>query len=69
MCLVASIGTRRGALESKLKIPPAIALSGFGMEQDIESYREAGVDAELTKPVSFQKLEMTINQFFGPRII
>jgi PAS domain S-box-containing protein len=46
---------------------PAIALTGFGMDQDINRYREAGFDAHLTKPVNFQKLEMIINQFFGER--
>jgi PAS domain S-box-containing protein len=44
---------------------PAIALTGFGMEQDINQYKEAGFDAHLTKPVNFQKLEMIINQFFS----
>jgi CheY-like chemotaxis protein len=46
---------------------PAIALTGFGMDQDINRYREAGFDAHITKPVNFQKLEMIINQFFGER--
>jgi PAS domain S-box-containing protein len=44
---------------------PAIALTGFGMDQDIHRYKEAGFDAHLTKPVNFQKLEMIINQFFS----
>ncbi len=44
---------------------PAIALTGFGMDQDITRYKEAGFDAHLTKPVNFQKLEMIINQFFS----
>jgi len=46
---------------------PAIALTGFGMERDLERYRESGFDAQLTKPVNFTRLEMTINQFFGAR--
>jgi CheY-like chemotaxis protein len=33
-----------------------IALSGFGMEQDVRRSREAGFDYHLTKPVSFQDL-------------
>ena len=41
---------------------PAIALTGFGMEEDIAKCAEAGFDAHLTKPVSFQKLEMMIHQ-------
>jgi CheY-like chemotaxis protein/two-component sensor histidine kinase len=44
---------------------PAIALTGFGMDQDINRYKEAGFDAHLTKPVNIQKLEMLINQFFS----
>jgi CheY-like chemotaxis protein len=46
---------------------PAIALTGFGMDQDIERYKAAGFDAHLTKPVTFQTLEMIINQFFSDR--
>lgn len=41
---------------------PAIALTGFGMDDDIAKCREAGFDAHLTKPVNFQKLEMIIHQ-------
>jgi signal transduction histidine kinase/CheY-like chemotaxis protein len=44
---------------------PAIALTGFGMDQDIKRYKEAGFDAHLTKPVNIQKLEMLINQLFS----
>jgi len=44
---------------------PAIALTGFGTDRDINRYKEAGFDAHLTKPVNFQKLEMIINQFFS----
>ena len=39
---------------------PAIALTGFGMQQDVERAKEAGFDAHLTKPVNLQKLEGTI---------
>jgi PAS domain S-box-containing protein len=39
---------------------PALALSGFGMEDDIAKSKEAGFEAHLTKPVNFQKLEATI---------
>jgi len=39
---------------------PAIALTGFGMQQDVDRARNAGFDAHLTKPVSLQKLEVTI---------
>jgi CheY-like chemotaxis protein len=37
-----------------------IALSGFGMEDDIRKSREAGFHDHLTKPVSFQKLQAAI---------
>jgi len=46
---------------------PAIALTGFGMDQDVQRYKESGFDAHLTKPVNFQKLEMIINQFFSDK--
>lgn len=37
-----------------------IALSGFGMEQDLRRSREAGFFAHLTKPVDMQVLDRTI---------
>ena len=39
---------------------PAIALTGFGMQQDVERSKIAGFAAHLTKPVNLQKLESTI---------
>jgi CheY-like chemotaxis protein len=39
-----------------------IALSGYGMEEDIRKSREAGFLAHLTKPVDFQKLQVVIQQ-------
>jgi PAS domain S-box-containing protein len=39
-----------------------IALSGYGMEEDIRRSREVGFAAHLTKPVSIEKLQATINQ-------
>jgi hypothetical protein len=44
---------------------PAIALSGFGMEDDLARCQAAGFEAHLTKPVNFQKLEATIWQLIG----
>jgi PAS domain S-box-containing protein len=41
---------------------PAIALTGFGMERDVESYRQAGFNNHIAKPVTFQKLEELIDQ-------
>lgn len=42
---------------------PAIALTGFGMDKDVARYRAAGFNGHLTKPVNFQRLEITIGQF------
>ena len=39
-----------------------VALTGYGMDEDIRRCREAGFIAHLTKPVDFQKLEATIRQ-------
>jgi signal transduction histidine kinase len=41
---------------------PALALTGFGMEEDVAKCKRAGFAAHLTKPVNFQKLEATIQQ-------
>jgi signal transduction histidine kinase len=40
----------------------AIALSGYGMEEDLRRSREAGFAAHLTKPVSFAALEAVIRE-------
>ncbi|HVT82287.1 MAG TPA: ATP-binding protein, partial [Phycisphaerae bacterium] len=39
---------------------PAIALTGFGMEEDIQRCLDAGFSAHLTKPVNFNKLEFAL---------
>jgi PAS domain S-box-containing protein len=39
-----------------------IALSGFGMDDDIRRSRDAGFEEHLTKPVSLDVLEMTIKR-------
>jgi CheY-like chemotaxis protein len=39
-----------------------IAMSGYGMEEDIRKSREAGFLAHLTKPVDFQELQVAIRQ-------
>jgi len=41
---------------------PAIALSGYGMDEDIARCKEAGFDDHVTKPVNLQKLEETIQR-------
>jgi signal transduction histidine kinase/ActR/RegA family two-component response regulator len=39
---------------------PGIALSGFGMDDDVRKSREAGFREHLTKPVDFDSLEATL---------
>jgi CheY-like chemotaxis protein len=39
-----------------------IALSGFGMENDVEKARDAGFSEHLTKPINFDRLEQAIRQ-------
>ncbi|HEX8281384.1 MAG TPA: response regulator, partial [Chthoniobacterales bacterium] len=38
-----------------------IALSGFGMENDVNRAREAGFSEHLTKPINFERLEEAIH--------
>jgi CheY-like chemotaxis protein len=38
-----------------------IALSGFGMENDVSRARAAGFSEHLTKPINFERLEETIH--------
>lgn len=42
--------------------PPALALTGFGMEEDIARCKAAGFTDHLTKPVNLQKLEAAIQR-------
>lgn len=39
-----------------------IALSGYGMEEDVQRSRDAGFDVHLTKPVTLDVLEAAIHQ-------
>ena len=39
-----------------------IAVSGYGMEEDLEKSRNAGFSAHLIKPVDFQQLEATVSR-------
>jgi CheY-like chemotaxis protein len=41
---------------------PALALSGFGMEEDVQRSREAGFADHLTKPVSLDRLQSAISE-------
>jgi len=44
----------------KRKGLPGIALSGFGMETDVNKARDAGFSEHLTKPINFDRLEQAI---------
>ena len=46
----------------KKSATPAIALSGFGMEEDVAQSASSGFDAHLTKPVNFHNLEAAIRK-------
>ena len=48
-------------LRPRLSIP-AIALSGFGMESDIQSSLDAGFDLHLTKPITLDRLDAAIRE-------
>ena len=39
---------------------PALALSGFGMDEDLQRSLDAGFSDHLTKPVSFDRLQSAI---------
>ena len=41
---------------------PALALSGFGMDEDIDRSYQAGFADHLTKPVSMDRLQAAISQ-------
>ena len=42
-----------------------IALSGYGMEDDLQKSREAGFEKHVTKPVSLQALEAVLQETLG----
>jgi PAS domain S-box-containing protein len=41
---------------------PAVALTGFGMEEDVAKSREAGFTEHLTKPINFQRLQLMVQK-------
>jgi CheY-like chemotaxis protein len=45
---------------------PALALSGFGMDEDVERSRDAGFSDHLIKPVSIDRLQAAIAQLEEP---
>ncbi len=45
--------------------PPGIALSGYGMESDIDKTREAGFSEHLIKPVAIDRLEEAMRRLLA----
>ncbi|MFL6583224.1 MAG: ATP-binding protein [Chthoniobacterales bacterium] len=46
---------------------PGIALSGYGMENDVQRARAAGFAQHLTKPINFDQLDATIQRLLEPQ--
>ena len=44
---------------------PGIAMSGYGMEEDIRKSKEAGFSEQLVKPVTVNRLEQAIHKALG----
>ncbi|MEP6685337.1 MAG: PAS domain S-box protein [Verrucomicrobiota bacterium] len=50
-------------IEAKQRQPlQGVALSGFGMEEDVRRSREAGFDYHLTKPIDFHELQSLLEK-------
>ena len=47
---------RKLITDQRYKKTPAIALTGFGREEDVERARAAGFTTHLTKPIDFDHL-------------
>jgi signal transduction histidine kinase len=48
-----------------IRLVPGIALSGYGMEKDLQRSRDAGFAEHLTKPVDFGLLEQALDRISG----
>ena len=57
-----ALGATISAIEDGLAAGQEIAITGFGMDDDIARCRDAGFNGHLTKPVHLQKLEDVIRQ-------
>jgi CheY-like chemotaxis protein len=52
--------------EAKQRQPlKGIALSGLGMDEDLQRSRAAGFDYHLTKPINFQDLRSILKKMFA----
>jgi hypothetical protein len=45
---------------------PAVALTGYGMEEDVKRCLDAGFNAHLTKPLNFVELNTLIGKLTAP---
>jgi len=67
-CVVSDIGLPDGSGTelmqklTKIRPVPGIALSGYGMEEDIQRSRGAGFTHHLTKPVQWAKLKKVLEE-------
>ena len=43
-----------------IQVTPSLALSGYGMDEDVANTRRAGFSAHLVKPVDLQQLELVV---------
>lgn len=70
-CIVSDIGLPDGNGNElirqlhAIRPVPAIALSGYGMEEDLQRSREAGFSHHLVKPVRSQSLTHTLTTLFA----
>jgi PAS domain S-box-containing protein len=60
--------TRLRALDPTYASVPAVALTGFGREGDIEKANQVGFSQHLTKPVDFEKLLHTVAHLCRPLV-
>lgn len=49
----------------QIRAVPAVALSGYGMEEDVTKSRAVGFDEHLTKPIDFPVLMRTIGRLLS----
>ena len=53
----------------RIRDVPALALSGYGMEEDVTKSRVAGFDEHLTKPIDFPLFMSTVGRLLAsPRV-
>ena len=53
------------ALLRQIRDVPAVALSGYGMEEDVTKSRAAGFNEHLTKPIDFPLLMRTVGKLLA----